>query len=41
MLYHAAAVRREKRQRRDRIYDIGAGTNGGDFAKKLLASLQD
>ncbi|WP_404633227.1 hypothetical protein [Dyella ginsengisoli] len=41
MLHFTAALRRERRQRRQRIADIGAAHHGGDFVKKLLQTLRD
>lgn len=41
MLHYRAAKRRERRQRRARIADVGAATHGGDFLKQLLTTLRD
>lgn len=41
MLHHSAALRRERKQRRARIADVGAATHGGDFLKQLLTILRD
>lgn len=40
MLHLDAAGRRERRQRLDRIADLSAAHHGGDFAKKLIATLK-
>jgi hypothetical protein len=41
MLYWRAALRANRRVRRETIIDTSAGYHGGDGAKQLMRSLED